>query len=48
MLQNVIQSMHMPDIIVFGLQEVIDLESRKMATKTVIRIRARTDRSARR
>ena len=36
LLQNVIQSMHMPDIIVFGLQEVIDLESRKMAAKTVI------------
>ena len=35
-LQNVIQSMDRPDIIVFGIQEIIDLESRKMAAKTVL------------
>ena len=36
LLQNVIQSMDRPDIIVFGIQEIIDLESRKMAAKTVL------------
>ena len=35
-LQNVIQSMDRPDIIAFGMQELIDLESRKMAAKTVL------------
>ncbi|KAI6012385.1 Endonuclease/exonuclease/phosphatase [Pisolithus marmoratus] len=34
--QNVFQSTDGPDIIAFGFQEVIDLESRKMAAKTVL------------
>ncbi|KAH9936881.1 DNase I-like protein [Epithele typhae] len=35
-LQDVLRSMDRPDIIVFGFQEMIDLESRKMAAKTVL------------
>ncbi|KIJ59776.1 hypothetical protein HYDPIDRAFT_161978 [Hydnomerulius pinastri MD-312] len=35
-LQNVLTSVDSPDIISFGFQEVIDLESRKMAAKTVL------------
>ncbi|KAH7903049.1 WD40-repeat-containing domain protein, partial [Hygrophoropsis aurantiaca] len=35
-LQDVLQSVDSPDIISFGFQEVIDLESRKMAAKTVL------------
>ncbi|KAI0791003.1 DNase I-like protein [Abortiporus biennis] len=35
-LENVLKSVDSPDIISFGLQEVIDLESRKMAAKTVL------------
>lgn len=34
--QKVLQSTDSPDIIAFGFQEVIDLESRKMAAKTVL------------
>ncbi|KAI6160543.1 hypothetical protein EDD17DRAFT_1733001 [Pisolithus thermaeus] len=34
--QNVLHSTDSPDIIAFGFQEVIDLESRKMAAKTVL------------
>ncbi|KAH7881837.1 hypothetical protein F5I97DRAFT_1932266 [Phlebopus sp. FC_14] len=34
-LQEVLQSVDGPDIIAFGFQELIDLESRKMAAKTV-------------
>ncbi|KAG6333296.1 hypothetical protein ID866_5792 [Astraeus odoratus] len=33
---NVFQSVESPDVIVFGFQEVIDLENRKMAAKTVL------------
>ena len=33
---NVLCSVESPDIIVFGFQELIDLESRKMAAKTVL------------
>ncbi|KII96201.1 hypothetical protein PLICRDRAFT_241902 [Plicaturopsis crispa FD-325 SS-3] len=35
-LQDVLGSVDSPDIISFGFQEVIDLESRKMAAKTVL------------
>ena len=35
-LTNVLQSMERPDFIVFGFQELINLESRKMAAKTVL------------
>ncbi|RDX44729.1 DNase I-like protein [Lentinus brumalis] len=35
-LTDVLQSMDRPDFIVFGFQELIDLESRKMAAKTVL------------
>ncbi len=35
-LQSVLHSVDSPDIIVFGFQELIDLESRKMAAKTVL------------
>jgi hypothetical protein len=35
-LQDALQSVDSPDIIVFGLQEVIDLESRKMTAKNVL------------
>lgn len=35
-LQEVLNSVNSPDIISFGFQEVIDLESRKMAAKTVL------------
>lgn len=35
-LSDVLQSVDSPDIIAFGLQEVIDLESRKIAAKTVL------------
>ena len=35
-LNNVLSSVDSPDIIVFGFQELIDLESRKMAAKTVL------------
>ncbi|THG97556.1 hypothetical protein EW026_g4466 [Hermanssonia centrifuga] len=35
-LQEVLSSVDSPDIIAFGLQELIDLESRKMAAKTVL------------
>ncbi|KAI0759751.1 DNase I-like protein [Trametes elegans] len=35
-LNDVLQSVDSPDVIVFGLQELIDLESRKMAAKTVL------------
>lgn len=35
-LSDVLQSMDRPDIIAFGMQELIDLESRKMAAKTVL------------
>ena len=35
-LQDVLQVMDRPDIIAFGMQELIDLESRKMAAKTVL------------
>ncbi|KAF9236877.1 Endonuclease/exonuclease/phosphatase [Melanogaster broomeanus] len=35
-LQNVLMSVDSPDIISFGFQEMIDLESRKMAAKTVL------------
>ncbi|EGO01411.1 hypothetical protein SERLA73DRAFT_103188 [Serpula lacrymans var. lacrymans S7.3] len=35
-LQDVLTSVDSPDIISFGFQEVIDLESRKMAAKTVL------------
>ncbi|KAL4075459.1 Endonuclease/exonuclease/phosphatase [Scleroderma citrinum] len=34
--QNVFQNTDSPDIIAFGFQEVIDLENRKMAAKTVL------------
>ena len=34
--QDVLTSVDSPDIIVVGLQELIDLESRKMAAKTVL------------
>ena len=33
---DVLHSVDSPDVIVFGLQELIDLESRKMAAKTVL------------
>lgn len=35
-LQDVLQSIEPPDIIAFGMQELIDLESRRMAAKTVL------------
>ncbi|TFK53347.1 DNase I-like protein [Heliocybe sulcata] len=35
-LKNVLQTIDSPDIIVFGFQELIDLESRKMAAKSVL------------
>lgn len=35
-LQDALTSVKDPDIIAFGLQELIDLESRKMAAKTVL------------
>ncbi|OBZ71955.1 Synaptojanin-1 [Grifola frondosa] len=35
-LQDVLSSVDCPDIIAFGFQELIDLESRKMAAKTVL------------
>ncbi|KAI0829199.1 DNase I-like protein [Trametes gibbosa] len=35
-LTDVLQSVDSPDVIVFGMQELIDLESRKMAAKTVL------------
>lgn len=35
-LRDVLSSVDSPDIIMFGLQELIDLESRKMAAKTVL------------
>lgn len=35
-LRDVLSSVDSPDIIAFGLQELIDLESRKMAAKTVL------------
>lgn len=35
-LNDVLSSVDSPDIIVFGFQELIDLESRKMAAKTVL------------
>jgi hypothetical protein len=35
-LQEALQSVESPDIIVFGLQEIIDLESRKMTAKNVL------------
>jgi hypothetical protein len=35
-LHNVLSSVDSPDIISFGLQEVIDLENRKMAAKSVL------------
>lgn len=35
-LDNVLHSVDSPDIIAFGFQELIDLESRKMAAKTVL------------
>ena len=35
-LSDVLKTVDSPDIIVFGLQEVIDLESRKVAAKTVL------------
>ncbi len=35
-LQEALSSVDSPDIIAFGLQELIDLESRKMAAKTVL------------
>lgn len=35
-LDEVLHSVDSPDIIVFGFQELIDLESRKMAAKTVL------------
>ena len=35
-LQDVLTSVDTPDVIAFGLQELIDLESRKMAAKTVL------------
>ena len=35
-LDDVLHSVDSPDIIVFGFQELIDLESRKMAAKTVL------------
>jgi hypothetical protein len=35
-LQDVLSSVDSPDIISFGFQEVIDLESRKMTAKTVL------------
>lgn len=35
-LESVLHSVESPDIIVFGFQELIDLESRKMAAKTVL------------
>ncbi|KAL6304112.1 DNase I-like protein [Sparassis latifolia] len=35
-LHDILTSVDTPDIIVFGLQELIDLESRKMAAKTVL------------
>lgn len=35
-LDSVLHSVDSPDIIVFGFQELIDLESRKMAAKTVL------------
>ncbi|KAI5116766.1 hypothetical protein M0805_004983 [Coniferiporia weirii] len=36
LLEDVLHSVDAPDIIVFGFQELIDLESRKMAAKTVL------------
>lgn len=35
-LDNALKTVDSPDIIVFGFQEVIDLENRKMAAKTVL------------
>ncbi|OJT02321.1 hypothetical protein TRAPUB_7161 [Trametes pubescens] len=35
-LTDVLQSVDRPDVIAFGMQELIDLESRKMAAKTVL------------
>ncbi|EJF60073.1 DNase I-like protein [Dichomitus squalens] len=35
-LQDVLRTIDRPDIIAFGMQELIDLESRKMAAKTVL------------
>ena len=35
-LEDALRSVDAPDIIAFGLQELIDLESRKMAAKTVL------------
>lgn len=35
-LQDALQSVDCPDIIAFGFQELVDLESRKMAAKTVL------------
>ncbi|KIO19887.1 hypothetical protein M407DRAFT_82236 [Tulasnella calospora MUT 4182] len=35
-LDNVLSSVERPDILVFGFQEVIDLESKKMTAKTVL------------
>lgn len=35
-LHDVLTSVDSPDVIAFGLQELIDLESRKMAAKTVL------------
>jgi len=35
-LQSVLHSVDSPDIIVFGFQELVDLESRKLAAKTVL------------
>ena len=35
-MESVLRSVDSPDIIVFGFQELIDLESRKMAAKTVL------------
>ena len=35
-LEDALRSVDSPDIIAFGLQELIDLESRKMAAKTVL------------
>lgn len=35
-LEDALHSVDSPDIIVFGFQELIDLESRKMAAKTVL------------
>lgn len=35
-LQNVLRSVDSPDIIVFGFQELIDLESKKLTAKTML------------